>query len=116
MSKEKELWCDSIVNGYQISSLGRIRNTKTKHIVKPEKEEKGYCRLSIKVNGKKKHYAVHRLVALAFIPNPENKPQIDHIDNDKSNNRVSNLHWVTNQENAKLRWDRIRTALAKWKK
>lgn len=110
----KELWKESIVKGYSISNLGRIRNDKTKHIIKPDKEEKGYCRLSIKINGVKKHYAVHRLVALAFIPNPLNKSQVDHIDNDKSNNKVSNLRWVSNQENTQARWERIRKALKEY--
>ena len=107
----KEIWRQSIVENYEISNLGRIRNLKTNHIITPEKEEKGYCRLSIRVNGVKKHYAVHRLVAIAFIPNPENKPQIDHIDNNKENNRVDNLRWVSNKENAYYRWERIRRAL-----
>lgn len=110
----KEIWKDSIVNGYAISNLGRIKNLKTNNIIKPDKEEKGYRRLSIVVNGKKKHYAVHRLVAIAFIPNPLNKPQVDHIDNNKSNNVVSNLRWCSNKENAKWRWDRIRKALANY--
>lgn len=116
MLEEKELWYVNIISGYDVSNMGRIRNNKTNHIIVPDKEEKGYCRLSIKVNGKKKHYAVHRLVAKAFIPNPQNKPQIDHIDNDKSNNRVDNLQWVTNKENCQLRWKRIRMALDEWKK
>lgn len=111
---ELELWYSNIVDGYDISTLGRIRNNKTGNIIKPDKEEKGYCRLTIKVNGKKKHYAVHRLVALAFIPNPENKAQVDHIDNDKTNNKVNNLQWVSNKENCQLRWERIRKALKEY--
>ena len=111
MKKELEIWCSNIVDGYDISTLGRIRNNKTGHIIKPDKEEKGYCRLSIKVNGKKKHYPVHRLVAMAFIPNPENKAQVDHIDNNKENNRVDNLRWCSNKENSKWRWERIKKAL-----
>lgn len=110
----KEIWKQSIVENYEISNYGRIKNTKTNHIVKPDKEEKGYCRLSIKVNGKKKHFAVHRLVAIAFIPNPENKKQVDHIDNNKTNNRVENLRWVSNKENAQYRWERIRKALKQY--
>lgn len=111
MKTELELWCSNIVKGYDISTLGRIRNNKTNHIIKPDKEEKGYRRLSIKVNGKKKHYAVHRLVAIAFIPNPNNLPQVDHIDGDNTNNKVSNLRWCSNKQNAQWRWERIRKAL-----
>lgn len=116
MKKELEIWCSNIVNGYDISNLGRIRNNKTGHIIKPDKEEKGYCRLTIKVNGIRKHYAVHRLVAIAFIPNSENKSQVDHIDNNKENNRVDNLQWVSNKENCQLRWERIRKALKDYDK
>lgn len=108
----EEIWKISFVNKYEVSNFGRIRHFKTKHIVKPEKEERGYCRLSIKINGVKKHFAVHRLVALAFIPNPENKPQVDHIDNNKENNRFDNLRWVTNEENSKARSEYNRRKLS----
>lgn len=116
MKKELEIWCSNIVEHFDISTLGRIRNNKTNHIIKPDKEEKGYCRLSIKINGKKKHFAVHRLVAIAFIPNPNNLPQVDHIDGDKTNNKVSNLRWVSNKQNAQWRWERIRKALKSYEK
>lgn len=107
----KEIWKNSIVENYAISNLGRIKNLKTNRIIKPDKEEKGYCRLSVKINGIKKHFPVHRLVAIAFIPNPLNKSQVDHIDCDKTNNRVDNLRWVSNKENSNYRWERIRKAL-----
>ena len=99
----EEIWKESIVDRYEVSNFGRIRHFKTKHVVKLEKEERGYCRLSLKIHGVKKHFAIHRLVAIAFIPNPENKPQVDHIDCNKENNRVDNLRWVTNQENSDAR-------------
>lgn len=60
-----------------------------------EMSPKGYCRVN--VNNKKIH--IHRLVALAFIPNPENKPFVNHIDSDKTNNHYTNLEWCTNSEN-----------------
>ena len=107
----QEIWKKSIVADYEISNLGRIKRISTGNIIKPDKEEKGYRRLSIKVNGKKKHFAVHRLVAIAFIPNPENKPQVDHIDGNIANNQVSNLRWCFNKENSQWRWEKIRKAL-----
>ena len=77
---------------YEVSNLGNIRNTKTKRLRKLEMNEKGYLRVKLD-----KQYRVHRLVALAFIENPENKPEVDHIDGDKRNNKVDNLRWVTGE-------------------
>lgn len=62
--------------------------------------KKGYKRVNLKSNsGKKRTYLVHRLIAKKFIPNPFNKPQVNHIDGDKNNNSVDNLEWCTAQEN-----------------
>lgn len=61
---------------------------------------KKYATVTAYVNGKQKHFYVHRLVAEAFIPNPENKPQVNHIDGNAKNNHASNLEWVTAKENA----------------
>tara|TARA_R110000772_G_scaffold263872_1_gene383918 strand:+ start:44 stop:577 length:534 start_codon:yes stop_codon:yes gene_type:complete len=63
------------------------------------KSRKGYLMVSVKIDGKKYHTSVHRLIALSFIPNPENKPQVNHIDGNKLNNVISNLEWCTNKEN-----------------
>jgi hypothetical protein len=84
---------------YSVSNYGNVKNNKTGRILKPIENEKGYYQLSLCKNGYFKTFKVHRLVALAFIPNPENKPQIDHIDNDRINNNVNNLRWCTNSEN-----------------
>lgn len=89
---------------YMISNMGNVkaikwhRGNKEKEI-KPYTTYKGYLRLGLCKNGKRKQFQIHRLVAQAFIPNPENKPYIDHINTDRTDNRVENLRWVTNKEN-----------------
>ena len=84
---------------YSVSNYGEVRNNKTGRLMKPRKNEKGYLHIGLTTNGKQKNMRVHRLVAQAFIPNPENKLQVNHIDFNRENNCVSNLEWVTNQEN-----------------
>lgn len=84
---------------YSVSNYGEVRNNRTGKLMKPRKNEKGYLRISLTTNGKQKCMRVHRLVAQAFIPNPENKPEVNHIDFDKENNCVNNLEWVTGKEN-----------------
>lgn len=88
---------------YQVSNLGRIkslsyRNTGISKILVP-KINKGYYEIGLYLNGIRKMFFVHRLVALTFIPNPNNLPQINHIDEDKTNNCVDNLEWCTQAYN-----------------
>ena len=89
--------------GYSISSFGRARNDKTGRILR-QYDRDGYKTIcprdrtgDVTVQG---NATIHRLVALAFVPNPENKPQVDHIDGCKTNNVVHNLRWCTNAENS----------------
>lgn len=79
-------------------TLGRIQSIKEK-ILKAAADKDGYFRVVLQKNGEKKNKIAHRLVAQAFIPNPDNKPQINHIDGNKQNNRLSNLEWCTLAEN-----------------
>ena len=85
---------------YQVSTWGRVFRKSTGNFIAPYHHHKGYLRVDL-TNGKgKKHFKGHRLVATAFIPNPGGKPQVNHIDGNPGNNSVTNLEWVTNQENA----------------
>lgn len=85
-----------------ISDKGRVRSLlRDDRILKTQKDRKGYPRVRITINRKKRAYRVHRLVASAFIPNPENKPQVNHIDGNKNNNCVGNLEWCDGRENCR---------------
>jgi hypothetical protein len=84
---------------YQVSSLGNIRNYK-KQILTPVKTDDGYLRVHLRKTGVSKNLRVHRIVANHFIENPENKPEVNHINGNKTDNRVENLEWVTKSENA----------------
>ena len=76
-----------------------IYKNKTKEL-KPHKTKNGYMRIGLPKNGKSKKFLVHRLLALHFIPNPENKKCVDHINGIKYDNRLENLRWLTNKENS----------------
>lgn len=67
----------------------------------PNRHPQGYLRLGLLTGGKRKFFNIHRLVAQSFIPNPDNKPFVNHIDGDKSNNHVENLEWCDQSENMK---------------
>jgi len=86
----------------EVSNHGRIRsNLRDGRILKPTPDHKGYLRISVTIDGERRRYKVHREVAKAFIPNPDNLPQVNHINGDKTDNSVNNLEWVTNRDNAK---------------
>jgi hypothetical protein len=106
MKTKKEVW-KKVVTGdgidwkrYSVSSYGRVRNDSTGKILK-SKIDKEYLRAELWKNGKNKFYYVHRLVAMAFIPNddPLHKTQVNHKNENKTNNTVENLEWCTPEYN-----------------
>lgn len=111
----KEIWkpAEGYENFYQVSNYGRVKSidrTETckdgvvrfrkGKVLKPHQNYNGYLWVSFCTNDIRKKKKIHRLVAQCFIPNPDGKPQVNHIDGDKHNNHVDNLEWVTPKENA----------------
>ena len=88
---------------YAVSNMGNIKNITTGLILKPSFDCRGYLHVNLYCNKKQKNYRIHRLVAKAFLGNNNNHPQVDHINNIKTDNRVENLRWVSNGENQRNR-------------
>lgn len=119
----EEIWKDIEGYGgsYKISNKGRVKSLNRtiykrgypynikgkfiKQVFRKSKQENRYFGVGLYRDGKSKNYYVHRLVAKAFISNPENKPTVNHKDGDRFNNCVGNLEWATQQENIQHSWD-----------
>lgn len=86
---------------YEISNHGRVKSYKRNSInlLNENPDSRGYLFVRLRKDDKYTHFFIHRLVALMFIPNLENKPQVNHKDGKKNNNHIDNLEWVTNREN-----------------
>ena len=99
----EEIWCPikGFEGQYQVSDQGRVKSLKfdKERILKTGITTDGYLIVGLCKNGEHKWYSVHRLVALAFIPNPDNLPQVNHKDEDKDNNSVQNLEWCDQKYN-----------------
>ena len=85
---------------YEVSNLGKVRNIKSGIVLKPWITKDGYLRHCLYKHNKRKNLLLHRIIATAFIDNPEEKPCVNHIDENKLNNDLSNLEWCTERENA----------------
>lgn len=100
---KKELWKDikDYEGHYQVSNLSRVKSIKfgKERILKPVTDRHGYLLVGLWKNNKQKTYKVHRLVAEAFIDNPDNLPQVNHKDENPLNNNVNNLEWCNSKYN-----------------
>ena len=103
MQNEEWRWIEGEEGNYQVSSLGRVRsfiNRTEPLVLSPSVDARGYTSVGIR----NRTQWVHRLVAKAFISNPDAKPEVNHIDSTPSNNRLDNLEWVTHRENMRHQW------------
>lgn len=94
-----KLIIDNIETDYDINELGEIYSHKTNKILTGTIYNTGYKMVRLTIEGKKKGYAIHRLVAQTFIPNPDNLPVVNHKDGNKLNNHMNNLEWVSQSKN-----------------
>lgn len=94
-----EIWrdIDGYDGKYQVSTWGRVRSLRG--ILAPYENHKGYLKVGLMKDGKCNKHRINRLVAEAFIDNPDNLPFVDHIDGNKQNNSITNLRWITNLDN-----------------
>lgn len=118
----KEIWKDiaGYEGLYQVSNFGRVKSlnynkTGISKCLVPKKNN-SYNMVCLCKGGVHKYVSIHRLVANAFIPNPENKLEVNHIDGNKSNNLISNLEWVTSSENTRHAIDKLGHNPRKWSK
>lgn len=98
----KEIWKEASVDGYFVSNFGRLKGRSGKILKLFKSKTNQYLKVCIRIEGRNskcKCLKIHREVAKAFIPNPNNLPQINHIDGNKENNSVTNLEWCTDKEN-----------------
>lgn len=84
---------------YAVTSCGKVWSYRRKKFLKPKKEKSGYLRVGLSKDGKKKWFFLHRLVAEAYIPNPDGLETVNHVNENKEHNYVNNLEWMTCRDN-----------------
>lgn len=84
---------------YAVTEDGQVYGYKRKNFLKPNQDKDGYLYVSLSKDGKPKTFRIHRLMAETYLPNPNNLPEVHHIDSNRKNNCVSNLQWVTQEDN-----------------
>lgn len=114
---EHEIWKDieGYENLYRISNIGRVQRVTSGRILRSYDVHLGYLQVHLCKDGKVKNMFVHRLVAMAFIPNPDNLPVVNHKDRNPSNNKVDNLEWCTQEYNSKYADAQIRKGISRRK-
>lgn len=102
-----EQWRDipGYEGAYQVSDLGRVRNRKRRRLLRPNSKKTKYLQVTLSKNNVPKFCSIHRLVAIAFLPNPLGLPQVNHKNGIKWDNRLENLEWISASENQKHRYD-----------
>lgn len=101
-----EIWkpIDGYIGIYEISSFGNVKVVKSGKLRKSRERQNGYWQINLSLNGKKKTYSIHQLVARAFLPNPLGYKQINHKDFNPSNNNMDNLEWCDSKYNNNHKW------------
>lgn len=106
-SRKKKIKCEiyrdipNLQGLYQVSNVGNVKSIRNNKVLSQTNHRGGYKLVSISIDGKHKELTVHRLVALAFIPNPNGHRDVNHKDGNKANNSVENLEWVSHSDNIK---------------
>ena len=111
MDKEIWRWVVGYEGLYMVSNMGNVmgvpKSTQAGHLIRARTGHRGYMHVCLCKDNKKKTFSVHRLVATAFIPNVDRKPEVNHKNGNRVDNRVENLEWVTRSENERHAYDKL---------